>query len=503
MMVKARPGSWRGEQRTGTLSYTSMRPQRAISDMSPHTPRACHCAITCRVFLALGLIAVLLTMPVAEASGGYVPAFARFNETLYLRGYSPNCAIGASLGIRRGPKDATVVVLDVLPKGPAERGDLRAGDQLIAVDGHPVDSGLFSLRKLYGACGTPVELTVARGDGYRTLSILREGLSTDDAIRATREELTKAGVPPVDILVRAECLANYLAQGREIVPALELYGDIIKSLDASPEKNDVAIALILTKICVLHIAKIRAEHREDEGDALSYDRLVEILKSHKPSRDSEADKGLFNCVENLAVEFSDFARRDRSIELYKIAQGYAPVVLSDSQLNLSWLTEKLGADYWKEGKRDEALKHYERSYGIAEDWYGTSQAKSDRCRNSLHILGDTYEKLGQYDKVEALYRSAISAREARFGKTSPEIYTPLIYLLGFYKGRGRIDDVIQCYEREIALDRFNLDLKRGPQMQLYKSYIDYLETHGRKKEAERVYAKRREAQLEHAIKVTE
>jgi HtrA serine peptidase 2 len=56
-----------------------------------------------------------------------------------------------------------VCVPQVLPGGPADRGGLRAGDVVIAVDGKPVRTTRDILDQLGNRVGKPIEFTVIRG----------------------------------------------------------------------------------------------------------------------------------------------------------------------------------------------------------------------------------------------------------------------------------------------------------------------------------------------------
>ncbi|KAK4533171.1 hypothetical protein CCYA_CCYA16G4053 [Cyanidiococcus yangmingshanensis] len=69
-----------------------------------------------------------------------------------------------------------VCVPQVLPGGPADRGGLRAGDVVIAVDGKPVRSTRDILDMLGNRIGKPIEFTVIRGKrGQRvTLQVIPE-----------------------------------------------------------------------------------------------------------------------------------------------------------------------------------------------------------------------------------------------------------------------------------------------------------------------------------------
>jgi carboxyl-terminal processing protease len=65
--------------------------------------------------------------------------------------------------VRRG---RTLAVFAVTPTGPAERAGVRAGDQIVAIDGKPVAERALAEWRQYlrdGAVGKRVALTLQRG----------------------------------------------------------------------------------------------------------------------------------------------------------------------------------------------------------------------------------------------------------------------------------------------------------------------------------------------------
>ena len=71
------------------------------------------------------------------------------------------------IGVYMGFKNGGVQVMSVIPDGPGQRAGLQAGDEILAVDGQPVEEislGEVAL-KIRGEIGTPGELLVHR-DGF-------------------------------------------------------------------------------------------------------------------------------------------------------------------------------------------------------------------------------------------------------------------------------------------------------------------------------------------------
>ncbi len=85
------------------------------------------------------------------------------------------------IGVYMGFKNGGVQIMSVIPDGPGFRAGLLAEDQILAVDGYPVDemtSGEVALR-IRGQVGTPVELLIHReGSEDLTFNLTRESIHT-------------------------------------------------------------------------------------------------------------------------------------------------------------------------------------------------------------------------------------------------------------------------------------------------------------------------------------
>jgi carboxyl-terminal processing protease len=87
--------------------------------------------------------------------------------------------VGLWLGTVRG---GGVEVTSVLPDSPAEQAGLRVGDSLVDVDGAAVDHLAVGdvVRRMHGAPGTEVAVTVRRAGAIRTLRLRRAELVATD-----------------------------------------------------------------------------------------------------------------------------------------------------------------------------------------------------------------------------------------------------------------------------------------------------------------------------------
>ena len=81
------------------------------------------------------------------------------------------------IGVYMGFKDGGIQVMSVIPDSPGQRAGLQAGDEILAVDGKPVEeiSPSEVALKIRGEIGTPVELLIHReGFDDMTYNLTRE-----------------------------------------------------------------------------------------------------------------------------------------------------------------------------------------------------------------------------------------------------------------------------------------------------------------------------------------
>ncbi|MBQ3337764.1 MAG: S41 family peptidase [Selenomonadaceae bacterium] len=152
------------------------------------------------------------------------------------------------IGVYMGFKNGVVQVMSVIPDSPGQRAGLQAGDEILAVDGKPVEeiSPSEVALKIRGEIGTPVELLIHR-EGFEdtvynlTREIIKDksvagkmiderlayikiasfSESTSDEFKATLAELESAGMKGFVLDMRQNpggVINGCIEIGQEIVP---------------------------------------------------------------------------------------------------------------------------------------------------------------------------------------------------------------------------------------------------------------------------------------------
>jgi carboxyl-terminal processing protease len=88
------------------------------------------------------------------------------------------------IGAEIGYKGKLLAIIAPLPKSPAEKAGIKAGDLIISIDG--VDASTLTLdtavEKIRGAAGTSVKISIYRGDEEKTFTITRAKIVLDSVI---------------------------------------------------------------------------------------------------------------------------------------------------------------------------------------------------------------------------------------------------------------------------------------------------------------------------------
>jgi len=115
-----------------------------------------------------GIGAILTQKEVEGAEHPQVPqdeeALRQLVEQIAKGKISVEDAVARLRAFAKGPGPGSVVVVSVIPEGPAAKKDLRAGDIITKVDGHPVTGMWLSdvVEMIKGPAGTTVTLTIQR-----------------------------------------------------------------------------------------------------------------------------------------------------------------------------------------------------------------------------------------------------------------------------------------------------------------------------------------------------
>lgn len=176
------------------------------------------------------------------------------------------------IGVYMGFKNGGVQVMNVIPDSPGQRAGLQAGDEILAVDGQPVEEispGEVAL-KIRGKIGTSVELLIHReGAEDKTYNLTRENIhvktvagkmiddrlgylkisnfseNTGEEFKTTIAELEKSGMKGLVLDLRQNpggVITSCVEIAREVVPAGTITSVIQRNGDKEVYTSELAAA---------------------------------------------------------------------------------------------------------------------------------------------------------------------------------------------------------------------------------------------------------------------
>ena len=176
------------------------------------------------------------------------------------------------IGVYMGFKNGGVQVMSVIPDGPGQRAGLQAGDEILAVDGQPVEeiSPADVALKIRGQVGTSVELLIRREDMEDTIyNLTRENIhvrtvagkmlddrlgyvkishfseNTDEEFKSTLTELEREGMKGFVLDLRQNpggVITSCIAIAQELVPAGTIASVIKRDGSKEVYTSDLAAA---------------------------------------------------------------------------------------------------------------------------------------------------------------------------------------------------------------------------------------------------------------------
>jgi len=145
----------------------------------------------------------------------------------------------AGVGININVTDRGAFITGVHPGGPAEAAGIRAGDQIIGIDGQPLRSVEQLSAGLPGAVGSPIKLTMRRGEQIGNFDLKRAITNAEGAGGAAPAAAgaRNAGVGiNLNVTDRGVMIQSTVADGPAARAGVQA-GDQLVAIDGKPLRN--------------------------------------------------------------------------------------------------------------------------------------------------------------------------------------------------------------------------------------------------------------------------
>ncbi len=151
----------------------------------------------------------------------------------------------SGIGIEVETIDERVFIISPIDGSPAAKVGLRAGDEIIKIDGEAIRYTAYKelLGKVRGQAGTTLSLTIRRSDNPVSLRDAESDIATDDKADILEVNLVRAEIPVHS--VKSAHLANGIAYLRLSHFTEHSASDLTKALKSWQAKTDIMTGVIL------------------------------------------------------------------------------------------------------------------------------------------------------------------------------------------------------------------------------------------------------------------
>ncbi|MCP3961834.1 MAG: serine/threonine protein kinase [bacterium] len=246
--------------------------------------------------------------------------------------------------------------------------------------------------------------------------------------------------------------ARFLGTIGTIYRQLGLYErgeDLLKQrlalLEASPEADDLEVALACRQLAVLYLR------------AGSYWEAEPLLRSALAVLAVAPDRNQLDLAETLAKLGSVVLEQGRFEEAepyFQRALAITEEATDDAGPELARSLDNLGAAYFRQNRLDEAEKLRTRALAIREKTLGPDHLD---VALSVNNVGTIYRRQGRLDEAGEHIRRALAIRERILGPDHPDVARTLNNLGSLYHVEDRIEEAEALLSRALEIKHRTLD----------------------------------------------
>jgi len=240
---------------------------------------------------------------------------------------------------------------------------------------------------------------------------LDEAMGKFKAAKKIYEAINPYG-PCCDVASALSCMANVQSRRGDLDDALRLYGE---SLD-------------------MYKAVIRRTKEMGGRSRLAIQEVASTLKIMGMVNTKRGELGLSMACFQEAI---DIMRANFN------EKGSGPVVTS--------ILSRIGGIFYKMGKFDEAMSHYQEAYDLATRTYDTTE--HPEVAQVLHYIGGIHQKQGNNVEAMKCYKNAAKIYQTKLGRNDPTVATTLVCIGSLHYIEKDIDGAMGYYTEALRLNR--------------------------------------------------
>ena len=225
-------------------------------------------------------------------------------------------------------------------------------------------------------------------------------------------EAINSDCPCCDVASAMSCMAYVQSRRGDLDDALRLYGEAL----------------------AMYKAVIRRTKEMGGSSRLAIQEVASTLKIMGMVHTKRGELGLSmacfqEAIDIMRVNFNE--------------KGSGPVVTS--------ILSRIGGIFYKMGKFDEAMSHYQEAYDLATRTYGTTE--HPEVAQVLHYIGGIHQKQGDAAEAMKCYKNAAKIYQSKLGRNDPTVATTLVCIGSLLYIEKDIDGAMGYYTEALRLNR--------------------------------------------------
>lgn len=240
---------------------------------------------------------------------------------------------------------------------------------------------------------------------------LDEAMDKFKAAKQIYEAINPDG-PSCDVASALSCMANVQSRRGDLDDALRLYGESLH----------------------MYKAVIRRTKEMGGRSRLAIQEVASTLKIMGMVHTKRGELGLSMACFQEAI---DIMRANFN------EKGSGPVVTS--------ILSRIGGIFYKMGKFDEAMSHYQEAYDLATRTYATTE--HPEVAQVLHYIGGIHQKQGNVKEAMKCYKNAAKIYQNKLGRNDPTVATTLVCIGSLHYIEKDIDGAMGYYTEALRLNR--------------------------------------------------
>ena len=151
----------------------------------------------------------------------------------------------------------------------------------------------------------------------------------------------------------------------------------------------------------------------------------------------------------IGMVYMNRSDSETAMKCYEEAMELLVSLNMENTVEAASLFTRMGGIFYRGGKYDEAMRHYQKAYKVATEAIGTKNNLD--VASILHFIGLVHQKQSRLHDAMLCYQECVQIYRATLGPDNPAKATTTVYIGSIYFHEKRYDDAMICYKEALRL----------------------------------------------------